>query len=80
MCLIPLMNERAEPVRLAARLDVGQALEQLPEHHVDLLAGQVGAQAEVGPGRAEPDVGVGAPAYVEAVGVAKTSSSRLAEL
>ena len=79
-CLIPLMKLDRSRSGSADGPDVGQVLEQLPAHHRDLPLGQVGAQAEVGPGRPEPDVGVGRPGHVEASGFSKMSSSRLAEL
>ena len=47
----------------------GSRPQQLADHDVDLPPGQVGAQAEVGSGGTESDVGVGVAAHVEAVGV-----------
>ena len=47
-----------QPVGLGRGADVGQPGEQLAEHHRDLPPGQVGAEAEVGPGGPEPDVRV----------------------
>ena len=67
-----------QAVRLAAPRCRGTPAEQLAEHHGDLAAGQVGAQAEVRPRAAEPDVRVGVAGDVEAVGSSNTASSRLA--
>ena len=47
----------------------GSRVSSSREHHADLLACEVGAQAEVGPGGAESQVRVRRPADVEAVGV-----------
>ena len=47
----------------------GRRVEQLAEHHRQLAAGQVGAEAEVRTGAAEADVRVGVAAHVEALGV-----------
>ena len=70
---------RPQPVRLAGARMSGSAAEQLAEHHGDLAAGQVGAEAEVRARAAEADVGVGVAGDVEACGSAKTASSRLAD-
>ncbi len=69
MCLIPLMKGERSRSGSLGRLNVGKALEEAPEHHVDLLAGEMGPEAEVRPRRAEADVGVGVAAHVEGVGV-----------
>ena len=60
---------RLQALHVAVLVDVGQAVEQVLEHHLDLHAGQVGPQAEVRAAAAEGDVGVGVPADVEDVGV-----------
>ena len=66
---MPLMNldcrRRGAPVACMS----GTRREQLAEHHGDLAAGEVGAEAEVRPGAAEADVGVGRAAHVERVRV-----------
>ena len=77
MCLMPLMKPRAQAVGLADRADVGQAAQQLAEHHRDLAAGEVGAQAEVRARAAEADVVVGRAPEVEPCGSSNTASSRL---
>ena len=63
------MPMRLERHRVAGDLDVGQAGEQLAEHHRQLAAGEVGAEAEVRARAAEADVGVRVAAHVEALGV-----------
>ena len=54
---------------VAAHLDVGQAGQELAEHHRQLPTGEVGAQAEVRARAAEADVGVRVAADVERLGV-----------
>ena len=77
---MPLMKLRPQPVRLAGRADVGQRGEQLAEHHRDLPAGQVGAQAEVRAGRRRSRrAGWGRGATSKRYGSSNTASSRLAE-
>ena len=67
--------------RLAGDLDVGQAPEQLAEHHRDLAPGQVRAEAEVRAAGAEADVLVRRRAARRTgTGPRTTASSRLAEL
>ena len=63
---MPLMKFELQPVRLADGPDVGHPPEQLPEHHGDLAAGQVGAEAEVRARAAEAEVVVRRAADVEA--------------
>src|SRR5690606_2422309 len=58
-----------QQLRLAHGADAGQPGEQLTEHRLDLLPGEVGAEAEVRAGAAEPDVRVGVTGDVEAIGV-----------
>src|SRR3990172_9539276 len=53
----------------AGRLDVGQAAQELLEHHVDLEAGEAGAEAEVRPAAAEGEMRVRVARGVEAFGV-----------
>ena len=60
MRLMPWMNVALQVVGLAGDLDVGQAAEQLLEHHRDLAAGEVGAEAEVRAAGAEADLLVAA--------------------
>ena len=48
----PLCSMSGSPVTS----DVGQAAEQLLEHHLDLAAGEVGAEAEVRAAGTEADV------------------------
>ena len=67
--LDPVDEGGEQAVGFARRLNVGQALEEAPEHDVDLLAGQVRAEAEVRAGGAEADVGIGRAPHVEGVGV-----------
>jgi hypothetical protein len=55
--------------RIAYHLDVGQAGQQLAEHHRQLAPRQVGAEAEVRTRTAETNVRVGVPADVEGLGV-----------
>ena len=43
-------------IRLAGDLDIGKAPQDLAEHHRDLAAREVGAQAEVRPRAAEADM------------------------
>ena len=56
MCLIPLMKLERRRLTGAGELDVGEAVEDLVEHHTDLHAGQVRAEAEVRAAAAERDV------------------------
>ena len=67
--LDPVDERGLQRHRRTGRLDVGQAPEQLPEHHGDLPAGQVGAEAEVRTGTAEAHVVVRLAAHVEAQGI-----------
>src|SRR5690606_36097301 len=57
-----------QPVRLVT-FDAGDAPQQFAEHHRDLAARQVGAEAEVRPGPAEAYVRVGLASDVEPLGV-----------
>src|SRR5258706_12048394 len=66
--LDPVDEAGAQGRRGARHLEVGEAGEEFPEHHRDLPAGEVGAEAEVGPGRAEADVGIRIPAHAERIG------------
>ncbi len=80
---MPLMKGESSQVRLACTASMsGSRSEQAAEHHVDLLAGQVGPEAEVRPRRPEADVRVGVAAEnVERErDPRRPSSSRLAEL
>src|SRR5439155_19196006 len=60
---------RLQHVGRAGHVDVRQTVEQLLEHHPDLAAREVGAEAEVRPSRPEADVIVRRPRHVEAVRV-----------
>src|SRR5439155_67247 len=62
-------ERRLEHVGRPRDLDVGQAVQQLVEHHLDLAAGEVRAQAEVRAARPEADVVVRRARGVEAVGI-----------
>ena len=78
---MPWMKDDTQPVRLADDLEAGHQLEQHPEGHRDLAAGQVRAEAEVRAGRAEAEVRVGVAGRGRTPsGSANTASSRLAEL
>ena len=80
-CLMPLMKLDSRRSGSPVACDVGQPAEQLAEHHRDLAAGQVGAEAEVRARAAEADVVVrGRGATSKRYGSSKTASSRLAEL
>jgi hypothetical protein len=59
----------AQAVGLSGGADYGYAVQQLAQHHGDLPAGQVGAEAEVPSCAAEADVRVRRPGDVEAVSV-----------
>src|SRR5687767_9977130 len=67
--LDPVDEAREKPLGFGHRSDVGYAGEQLGEHGSDLLSGQVGSQAVVRPEAAEPEMVVGPPADVEALGL-----------
>ena len=56
---MPLMNGDSSRSGSPDASMSGSRSNRLAEHHVDLLAGQVRAEAEVGSRRAEADVGVG---------------------
>ena len=66
---MPLMNGDSRRSGSPVAWNVGQPFEQPTEHHLDLLAGQMRAQAEVGAGRTEPDVGIRGAPHVEGVRV-----------
>ena len=53
---MPVDEVGAQAADLAGDLDVVEAVEELLEHHVDLHAGEVGAEAEVRAAAAERDV------------------------
>ena len=67
--LHPVDEVRLQALDVAGHADVGEPVEQVLEHHDDLHAGQVGAQAEVGSAPAEGHMGVGFPADVESIGL-----------
>ena len=78
---MPLMKFEREVRRLAGDLEVGQTAEQLAEHHGDLAARELRAEAEVRPRAAEADVVVRrARRRRTGTGASKTASSRFAEL
>src|SRR5262245_59186010 len=60
---------RLEVLGLPRDLELGYAPQQLLEHHPDLAAGEVRAEAEVRSAAAEPDVLVRVAAHVERVRV-----------
>ena len=65
----PVDEVGLQPLHLAVETNVGDAVEQAVEHHHDLHAGQVGAEAEVGAATAERYVVVGRARDVEGVGI-----------
>ena len=67
---------RAQHLRRAGDLEVGQAREDLAEHHAHLAAREVGAEAVVRAGAAEADVLVRRARHVEAVGTGRTRPRR----
>ena len=72
-------SQGLQQFRLGRQLQVGQASEQLPEQYRQLPAGQVGAEAEMGPGTAKAEMRVGVAAQVERLWIRRTPcGSRLA--
>ncbi len=69
MRLMPWMKLLCSMSGSPRDLDVGEAAQQLFEHHADLAAGEVGAEAEVRATGAEPEVLVRRAQNVEAEGV-----------
>ncbi len=65
-CLMPPMKFERRRSGGAERLDVGDPRDQLLEQHVDLHAGELGAEAEVRTAAAEGDVRVRVAGDVEA--------------
>src|SRR5436309_897031 len=63
-------ERRLEHVGRPRDVDVGQAVQQLVEHHLDLAPGEVRAQAEVRAARPEAEVVVRRARGVETVGIA----------
>ena len=67
--VLDAVDEAGQQAVGLARGDVRDAGQQFAQHHPELAAGQVGAEAVVPPGPAEPDVRVGRAGDVEALGV-----------
>jgi hypothetical protein len=67
--LDPIYKTRKKIIWLPSGTDIGDTGEQLPKHGRALAPGQVSAEAEVRPGRAEADVRVGRAGDVEALRV-----------
>ena len=70
------MDESAAQQLGLLRLDVGHHAQQLAEDRAQLGARQRGAQAEMGPAAAEPEVAVGVARQVEAPRVRRTPARR----